>query len=170
MTAIVLDFETSALDFDELDILEVGVTDLNGEVIFHALGKPQRMLTEDSKNFLCIDESEFKVSVSQTLILQVVFDLFKKASEVYIYNRDFDYGLLCHRQSKFGVFNSKVYCAMAMYQKYLGVEYRPRLPQMHKTGDAHSALTDCRSTAILLTHVLGKKAPEKVERTISLDF
>lgn len=170
MTAIVLDFETSSLDFDEIDILEAGVTNLHGDILFHGIGKTQRILTEDSKSFLCIDDADFQVGISQTLILQVVYDLMKRASEVYIYNRAFDYGLLCHRHAKFGAFNSKVYCAMEMYQKRLGVSYRPRLPKLCQDGNAHSAITDCRSTAILLTHVLNIEVAPKVDRLISLDF
>ncbi len=170
MKQIILDFETTSLDTDIADIVEVGIIDaVSKSPIFASRVKPAKPLSDKSKSFLGLDDSDLEVAISQRTMLKLIKDILNHSSELIIYNAAYDYNLLIALYGRVlgeDWSHANVTCAMEIYRQYLGVEKWVKLPNTSGM-DGHSAIADCISTANLLTKIGYLKEDDTL---IKLDF
>lgn len=161
---IILDTETTGFSKTEDDVIELGITDINGNVLYDGMFKPDR---ENSS----IAESANHISNAELQDKPTIFDEWEKIKaavagrKIATYNLDFDKNIMINAAARHGVPREEVEkmfeqsaCIMQSYTTYKN-GYRATKLQNALTENGievtqdHRAVSDCKVTAQLIQAV-----------------
>jgi len=162
---VFLDTETTGLSFDDR-ILEIGVVDENGRVLFQSLTNPE---TPISKRIQAITGFSDEMIQNQPKLSDLVFqlrELFKTAGPVVIYNANFD-----RRFFPPGFWDGiETRCALDLFRKAAGnsapLYTAARLAGHEWDGPSHRAVADAKACCTVWFWCL-ERIKKKNERFIS---
>lgn len=158
---IILDTETTGFDFEVDDIIELGITDINGNILYDGMLKPDR---ENSTNAEAVNHiSNAELQDKPTILDE--WEKIKKAvagRKIATYNLDFDKNIMINAAVRHGIPKEEVeqlfensVCIMQSYIKYTN-GYRASKLQNALTENGidvkqdHRAVSDCQVTAQLI--------------------
>lgn len=154
---VILDTETTGLDYAE--IVQIGIIDLDGQVVLDSLVKPTIPIPPDVTNIHGITDLMVKnASTFPEIYPQIVAALLDK--EVLIYNADFDLHILryCCRlhELKSLKLRKRSDCLMEWYAQFCGDwhDYYQSYRWQPLGGD-HSAVGDCLAALSVLQDMAG---------------
>lgn len=161
---IILDTETTGFDKKADDIIELGITDINGNVLYEGMFKPDRENSPSAEavNHISNEELQDKPTINEE------WEKIKTAvagRKIATYNLDFDKNILINAASRHGVpreeaeqlFNNSA-CVMLSYTHYK-TGYKAEKLQNALTENGievtqdHRAVSDCKVTAQLIQAV-----------------
>lgn len=160
LSPLFLDTETTGLD-DQAEIVEIGITDAHGNVVFQSLVKPTKEIPEQVEKIHGISNEAVQFAPTWAQIHEQVSSLVN-GRFVVIYNAQYDLRLLDQTARAHGLQmpNIDAGCAMLAFAKYLGQWNDARGNwRWHKLvsaaeycqyaggGAAHRAVEDCRMAA-----------------------
>lgn len=159
---VIVDTETTGLSAED-EIIELGIIDKDGNVLYNSLFCPEKPLDEVAQQIhgLTMKDLENKPNISSEW--PVIQNLLKGKTIVY-YNRPFDESMLQQSLAKHGVDPAEVKetlknsaCAMQSYTTYKDHYKSTKLVDalkecgIDKTQD-HRAVSDCLDTLALMKH------------------
>lgn len=166
---IFLDTETTGFDFEKDEIIELGITDINGNVIYDGMFKPEVENSAEAQkaNHISNEELQDKPRFSEE------WERIKAAvagRRIATYNRDFDRNIMVATAKKYNIPVEEVEtmfkdsaCVMQSYTDFKH-DYRTSKLQnalaennIDVTQD-HRAVSDCKITAQLVQAVRIKEA------------
>lgn len=161
---IILDTETTGFDKNVDDVIELGITDINGNVLYEGMFKPDRENSPNAEavNHISNEELQDKPTINEE------WEKIKTAvagRRIATYNLDFDKNILINAASRHGVpreeaeqlFNNSA-CVMLSYTHYK-TGYKAEKLQNALTENGievtqdHRAVSDCKVTAQLIQAV-----------------
>lgn len=165
---VILDTETTGLG-DKDVIVQIGIIDLDGNVLLDSLVKPSKKKRIPS-NATAIHGIKMEMLENQPSFKDLHKEFFKiiKSKTVLIYNAEYDARLITQtaNQDGFKLINIDALCLMKAYAIFVGdwsdyhQDYRyQKLP----AGD-HSAIGDCKATLKILKEMADaekEKLPKK---------
>jgi len=118
---IYLDTETTGLD-EFSEIVEIGIIDSQGEILYESFVKPLKRLSAESINIHGITNEMLTEAPSWADIHEDVNQIIKQADSVYIYNADYDDRLLKQTASLYNMQldNYNSHCLMLEYAHMYG--------------------------------------------------
>jgi DNA polymerase-3 subunit epsilon len=150
--AIILDTETSGLD-GGAEIVEIAVIDVAGNPLLDTLVRPGRLIPPEATAIHGIADADVVGAPAWSEIHERVGELLRAASQIVIYNADFDRAMLRQTQKRYGlpgfeVEDDKYTCAMEWYAAYCGQwsDYHGSYRWQPLWGGDHRALGDCLAT------------------------
>ncbi|MDX1816082.1 MAG: 3'-5' exonuclease [Marinobacter sp.] len=168
--AIIIDTETTGLDSID-EVIEISLLDCRGTVLMDTLVKPVGRISREAARIHGIQNSDL---INAPRWLEVVPDLIKAVRDrtVVMYNASFDTRLIqqsCLR-NMLQPFNLHAHCAMKEYAKFWGqwsdkrqgfkwqsLANAAKQQGITVEGDAHRALTDCRTTLAVIKAMASHK-------------
>jgi DNA polymerase-3 subunit epsilon len=149
---IILDTETTGLNAGA-EIVEIAVVDVAGHTLLDTLVRPSCPIPPEVTAIHSIADADVAGASAWPEIHGRVSELLRAASQIVIYNADFDRAMLRQTREryglpKFGVATDRFVCAMEWYAAYCGQwsdYYRSYKRQPLRGGD-HRALGDCLAT------------------------
>lgn len=164
---IFIDTETTGFSPEDV-VIEVGVVNLEGEVLFESLFKPQIPIPGDAIAIHNITEAMVADAPSWKEVWPSIEDLFE-GRFVGMYNADFDLRMMKQTHRKYWLdwpFDDKFFfCVMKLYAAFYGQPSpRGRGYRFHKLEtagracgipllNAHRAVDDARLTAALFKYI-----------------
>lgn len=161
--ALILDTETTGLD-GGAEIIEISVIDCKGTPLLDTLVKPQGTISPEAGAVHGITDSDLRFAPSWPDVYRQLTQLVKDRT-VVIYNANFDQRLITQTTNRYQLWHLRMnaHCAMNAYAKFfgewdqrrqnyrwIGLERAAHMEGITLTGDAHRALTDCRTTLQLI--------------------
>ena len=149
---VILDTETTGLY--DAEIVQIGICNLDGEVIIDSLVKPTTSIPEEVTSIHGITDEMVKDAPTFPKIYPQIVESLKE-KQVLIYNKDFDIGILadCCRlhDLKLLELRKRSDCLMEWYAQYYGdwSDYH-RSYRWQALGGDHSAVGDCLAALKLL--------------------
>ena len=183
MDYIVLDAETTGFRSDD-EIVELGITDKDGNVLYEGMFKPFRELSAEAGavNGITMADLEDKPTFDSEFerILEIIGD-----KPLVIYNKGFDTRMLLQTarlhnrtdenyqnaiQSLEAHFEKNTYCAMQSYAEYKQFYKVTKLADALKEQgvekvQSHRAVDDCRDTINLINAVYEKELRNELVQT-----
>ncbi len=138
---IYLDTETTGLD-SSAEIVDVAVVDATGRVLIDTLVKPASPIPYDATRIHGITDEMVAMSEGWAAIAPRLGELLAKASNVVIYNADFDTRIMdqCNRRNDLPRYLASWQCAMEQYAVVAGQRHhRYGGYRWHKLSDAAAA-------------------------------
>lgn len=168
---IILDVETTGLDPNTHQLVQISLMNNKGKIIFSSLINPGRPIPPDATKIHGIKDSD--VANAPTLAeIAPLLQRFLDGSYLVAYNAGFDVHFLTHLLRNLGVaekfFFEGVGCVMELYQEYLQSERWKPLPNL-SGRESHDSCNDCYNTWLLLRKMEQGGLPNDDEQ-ISLDF
>jgi DNA polymerase-3 subunit epsilon len=168
--AIIIDTETTGLESND-EVIEISLLDCQGNVLLDTLVKPLGRISREAARIHGIQNSDL---VNAPRWLDVVPDLMNALRDrtVVMYNASFDTRLIqqsciCNMMQPF---NLHAHCAMKEYAKFWGqwsderqsfkwqsLANAAKQQGITVDGDAHRALTDCRTTRAVIKAMANHK-------------
>ena len=173
LNPIFLDTETTGVGLYDL-VIEVGIVDLDGNVLFNSLINPGRPIPLDSSKVHGItDEMVADAPTLNTAWSEIEDILHDRA--IGMYNAEFDYRLMKQSAENAGlpwtVHRNQAFCVMKLFAAFYGewnarnngfksqkLEFAGRLLNI-PIPNSHDAVDDARLTAAL-THAIANYQPE----------
>lgn len=175
MDYVVLDTETTGFNNDD-EIVELGITDRNGNVLYEGMFNPNKELSEEASKVNGITMNDLANKPSFGTEAQRIADILLERPLV-IYNKDFDTRLVlqsmeAHKEdiADYDVLKEKInekfqtttYCAMQSYTAYKDFYKSTKLVEALKEQgvdkvQSHRAVDDCIDTANLIKVVADKE-------------
>jgi DNA polymerase-3 subunit epsilon len=155
---VIIDLETTGLGRDpKVGIVEVGVIDHQGEVLFESLVKPKYPIPRQASAIHGITDKDVAAARTFPQIYPELTAILNEKT-VVAFNVDFEQEILekvCRRFKLAPIAPQKWHCAMRAYSDYCGQRKFIKLGIACKTEgvvieNAHRALGDCRMTLGLL--------------------
>lgn len=167
---LILDTETTGLDTDRSEIVEISIIDSAGEVLLNTRVKPtpagmQQLVTPSGRG-LCardihgIGPEQLEGEPDFTDVYPALSDLVRDRL-VIIYNASYDWQLLqslCMRNDLPTLMSRNVECAMHRYAEWFGDwnDYHQSFRWQKLEGGDHSALGDCVATLKAIKQIAGE--------------
>jgi len=161
-----LDTETTGIGPKD-EIIEIGIIDYNGEVLYETLVKPVGMVSPDAYRVHGISNKMLEPA-SRWMRVWLEVEPILSNRVVAIYNADFDLRLIQQSHQHYKIradFPGNPVCVMKLYAKYYG-EYNPRTmdykwQSLENAGrqcgislpNSHHAIDDVLLTRALLEHM-----------------
>lgn len=164
---IILDTETTGFNFKEDDVIELGMTDINGNVLYDGMFKPDKENSPEA-------ESANHISNAELQDKPTILDEWEKIKtavagrKIATYNLDFDKNIMINAAVRHGVpreeieqlFDNSV-CIMQSYTAYKDGYRATKLQNALKENGVevtqdHRAASDCKVTAQLIQAVRGQ--------------
>ena len=158
---IILDTETTGFSKTEDDVIELGITDINGNVLYDGMFRPDKENSPEAESANHISNVELQ---DKPTILEE-WEKIKAAvagRKIATYNLDFDKNIMINAAVRHGIPKEKVeqlfensVCIMQSYIKYTN-GYRASKLQNALTENGidvkqdHRAVSDCQATAQLI--------------------
>lgn len=137
---IYLDTETTGLG-STAEIVDVAVVDAAGQVLLDTLVKPRQRIPYDSTQIHGITDAMVADAMQWEELAPVLELMLATASNVVIYNADFDTRIMdqCNMRHRLPLFKGNWQCAMQQYATFAGQRSRRGGYRWHKLGDAAAA-------------------------------
>ncbi len=167
LNPIFLDTETTGVGLYDL-VIEVGIVDLDGNVLFNSLVNPGRPIPEDSSKVHGITDDMVKDEPSLKTVWPEIEAILKNRA-IGIYNAEFDYRLMKQSVDNVGlpwtIQRNQAFCMMNMFAAWYG-EWNRRLNNFRSQKlefagkfcgidlpNNHHAVDDAKLTAALLRYL-----------------
>ena len=167
LNPIFLDTETTGVGLYDL-VIEIGIVDLEGNVLFNSLINPGRPIPQDSSKVHGItDEMVAEAPSLKTAWSEIEYILHNRA--IGMYNADFDYRLMKQSADNAGlpwsIQRDQAFCVMNMFAAWYGEWNRRannfRSQKLEFAGkfcgidlpNNHQAVDDAKLTAALLKYL-----------------
>lgn len=167
LNPIFLDTETTGVGLYDL-VIEVGIVDLDGNVLFNSLVNPGRPIPEDSSKVHGITDDMVKDEPSLKTVWPEIEAILKNRA-IGIYNAEFDYRLMKQSVDNVGlpwsIQRDQAFCVMNMFAAWYG-EWNRRLNNFRSQKlefagkfcgidlpNNHHAVDDAKLTAALLRYL-----------------
>ena len=167
LNPIFLDTETTGVGLYDL-VIEVGIVDLDGNVLFNSLVNPGRPIPEDSSKVHGITDDMVKDEPSLKTVWPEIEAILKNRA-IGIYNAEFDYRLMKQSVDNAGlpwsIQRDQAFCVMNMFAAWYG-EWNRRLNNFRSQKlefagkfcgidlpNNHHAVDDAKLTAALLRYL-----------------
>lgn len=149
---VILDTETTCLERPE--IVEIGIIDKNGMVLFESLIKPIGAITDGAREVHGIDESSVANAPSWNECYDAI-QMILKDRHVLCYNDQFDTSALNYTSRKNGLeyMSLTTSCIMNTYRQYMGHEKWLSLSMASGQFISHRAVEDCKAARSILLKV-----------------
>ena len=153
---LILDTETTGLH--NAEIVQLGILDLEGQIIIDTLIKPTISIPPDASAIHGITDDMVKDSPTFPEIYPLLLDK-TKDKKVLIYNKAFDTKIIdyCCRINNLAAINlaSKSQCLMLKYAVYYGEwnDYHGNYKWQPLYGGDHSAIGDCKAALKILNQM-----------------
>jgi DNA polymerase-3 subunit epsilon len=151
---VILDTETTGIMFANVEILQIGIINLLGDVLFDSLVKPTIPIPKEASDIHRITDDMVKESPSFDLIYPRIKAILE-GKTICIYNAYFEQGVFercCYRYKKPKLINcDNSICIMKSYAEFYGDwNGRERYYNYQELNGDHSAIGDCRATLELI--------------------
>lgn len=150
---LILDTETTGMNWND-EIIEIAITDLDGNVKFESLVKPKILIPKRIQTYTGITNEMVENSPNWEEVWRNVGDIIQDKILI-IYNADFDinkilYSCELHRIKKPII---KAVCVMKMYKRINKIRDRLKLETVVGYEIKHRAASDCRAVVDLIKKV-----------------
>ena len=163
--ALILDTETTGLD-DEAEIVQIAIIDTNGTTLLNSLVMPTQFSAtyHIAEAIHGISREMLANAPTMMQLWPQVLAILDHATNLVIYNRDFDLRLLMQSapRNEWRAPHCATHCAMLHYAKFVG-----QWSKHHKSfrwqplfGGDHTALGDCLATLNLLRQMANEEKTE----------
>lgn len=162
------DTETTGVN-DVAEIVEVGIVDSAGELVFESLVRPSRPISPDAAAVHGISDEVVQGAPTWDEVFPEIKQLFQ-GKHVGIFNSGFDLRMMRQSHEQCGLawkkVGGKAFCVMKMYTKWWGARRgirNPRWQSLQKAGqqcgielpNSHRATDDARLTSAVFRHMAG---------------
>ena len=166
-----LDTETTGLNFETSQIIELGIIDDTGRVVYFKRFdlRPEynqsNTETDQALSYNNVSRQELALSQEMTATdLEDIAALLNNSEQVIAHNSDFDRQMIENAArvlSKPSIFDSVNWaCSMTIYAKKLGYKSgRVKLPNTSLESIAHSVISDCNNCRLLYQSLTGTQPP-----------
>lgn len=165
--AVVLDVETTGLG-DDAEVIEVSVSDLDGNIILESLVRPTRPIPAEATAIHGITDEDVANAPTWAEVHDD-FCLVTAGVPVVIYNANYDVRVLAQTAAVVGLpsFELDARCAMLLYANWYGERKengRLRWQKLAVAAEqcgfamdlAHRAAADCQATAAIVRYMAGE--------------
>ncbi len=121
LSPLYLDTETTGSGPND-EVIEIGIIDDNGEVVFESLVKPVGKVSEEARRVHGISD-EMLATAPRWMHVWPKVEAVLASKEVAIYNADFDLRLMQQTHAKYKmrwVFPGQAFCVMKLYARFYG--------------------------------------------------
>ncbi|MDJ0732051.1 MAG: 3'-5' exonuclease [Crocosphaera sp.] len=160
---LILDTETTGLS--DAEIVEIGIINLDGEILLNSLVKPSISIPDDATMIHGITNEMVANSPTFPEIYHQIQSITKDKT-VGIYNADFDISILnyCYQKHNLQRLEFDYDCIMFLYARYYGEysDYHGNFKWQPLNG-GHRAIDDCLATLKLIKKMADSKVTEDLE-------